>query len=70
MAVPAATPVAVPLDEPTVTVPVALLVQRPPEGEDESVVVAPSHTFMVPVMVAGVVSTVTDCDAEQLPAKV
>ena len=66
---PAATPVTAPVPEPAVAMAVLPLVQVPPDGEELNVVVAPEHTDIVPVMVDGVVLTVTDCVAKQ-PAKV
>lgn len=68
--VPAATPETTPVPEPTVAVPVFALVQVPPEGEELKVVVAPVHTDIVPVMVAGVVLTVTCLIAVHPPVRV
>jgi hypothetical protein len=47
------TPVTMPLDEPTVALPVALLVHVPPASALDSVVVAPWQTVVVPVIAAG-----------------
>lgn len=53
VAVPAPTPVTIPVDAPTVAIDVLLLVQLPtPPGLDK-VVVAPVHTVIVPVFAAG-----------------
>jgi len=56
--VPVATPVTIPDDVPTVANDVLLLVHVPPDGVLFSVVVKPTHTLGVPVIVVGVVLTV------------
>jgi len=50
---PAAIPATMPVEEPTVAVPGALLVQLPPGVRSLNVVVNPMHTCSVPVMGAG-----------------
>lgn len=57
--VPVATPVTTPEEEPTVAIPVLPLVHVPPDEVLLNVVVDPTHTFVVPVMVAGNGFTVT-----------
>ena len=57
--VPVETPVTWPVLLLTVAVPVALLVQAPPEVASVNVIVAPTHTFDDPVIAAGVDTTVT-----------
>lgn len=57
--VPAATPVTIPLVEPTVAVSKSLLLQVPPPVASVSVLVDPTQTFIVPVIVAGSGLTVT-----------
>ena len=52
-------PVTIPDDEPTVAIPVALLLQVPPAGASVNVVVNPAHTTSVPAMVPGNALTVT-----------
>ncbi len=42
-----------PDEEPTVAVPVALLLQVPPVGELAKVIVEPTHTAVGPVITAG-----------------
>jgi len=49
----AVTPVTIPEEEPTVAVPVLLLLQVPPLVLHVSVVVLPSHTAAVPLIAAG-----------------
>ena len=51
--VPAATPVTIPEELPTVAIEASLLVQLPTPPELLKVVVAPVHTVVVPVMPAG-----------------
>lgn len=63
LAVPAVTPVTMPV-EPTVAMPVLPLVHVPPPGVPVSAVVEAAHTVSVPVMV-GVVFTVTVVVAAQ-----
>lgn len=58
MALPAAIPVTRPDDEPTVAVPVALLVHTPMPVASESVVVRPWQTDAVPVIATGRALTV------------
>jgi hypothetical protein len=57
-AVPLATPVTIP-DASTVALAVLLLVHVPPDTGCPNVVVLPIHKDLVPVIVAGVASTVT-----------
>ena len=61
------TPKTVPVPDPTVATPNTVLVHVPPDGEELNVVVNPTHTVGVPVMVPGVVLTVTNCVTKQLP---
>ena len=56
--VPGITPVTIPVDDPMVALPL-LLLHVPPAGVEFKVVVKPTHTFLVPVIVDGVVFTVT-----------
>ena len=56
---PVSTPVTMPVEEPTVAVPVALLLQVPPAGISPSAVVSPWHTESVPVIADGSALTVT-----------
>ena len=51
--VPAVTPVTMPELLPTVAIPVLLLLQEPPVVLSLKVVVAPTHTVVVPVIAAG-----------------
>ena len=55
---PANTPVAMPVDEPIITLPL-LLVHVPPAGVEFNVVDAPIHILRTPVMVVGLGLTVT-----------
>jgi hypothetical protein len=57
-------PVTTPVKEPTVAIPVLLLLHTPPPGSD-SVVVKPIQTRLVPVIGAGAEITVTDKVAAQ-----
>lgn len=59
------TPLTMPVDEPTVALPL-LLVQVPPPTSVK-VVVAPAHTVVLPVMADGKVFTVTTAVAAALP---
>lgn len=59
VATPAATPVTIPVAEPIVAVPVLPLVHNPPPPASLSVVVAPIHTWVRPVIAGGSVFTVT-----------
>ena len=59
IAVPAATPDTIP-DVPIVATPVLLLAHVPPLVVDESVVVAPAHKEVVPVIAAGSALMVID----------
>lgn len=52
-------PLTIPEEDPTVATPVLLLVQVPPDTVLPSVVVAPAHALVVPVIVPGLVFTVT-----------
>ena len=54
MVLPAATPVTTPVDASTVAVAVLDDVQTPPAVRSDKVVVAPSHTEVVPVIAATV----------------
>ena len=56
--VPAATPVAIPEEEPMVATEVLLLLQLPPPASVNEVV-APTHTFTIPVINGGPGLTVT-----------
>ena len=67
MAVPADIPVTVPVVAPTVAVPAALLLQVPPLVAQASVVVAPTHIVVMPVMAAGAGFTVIGFTAVQPP---
>ena len=53
MAIPAATPVTTPVVAPTVAVDVAPQLQVPPGVISPSVVVAPAHILVAPVIAAG-----------------
>lgn len=65
MANPAATPVTTPVDEPIVATVTLLLAHVPPVLALLSVVVAPVHTDVVPVIAAGSGFTVTTIDLAQ-----
>ena len=69
VAVPEATPVTRPVVTSTVAIPVALLLQVPPERVLPRVVVKPWQTVVVPVIAEGAGSafTVSDCCAEVVP---
>jgi len=67
---PDATPVTIPDVEPTVACNGSLLVHVPPEGEELSVVVAPTHTVGLPVIAVGDAFTVTDAVCEHDVLKV
>lgn len=56
---PAATPVTVPVTEPTVATATVLLLHTPPVVAELSVVADPAHTLVVPVIAAGIALTVT-----------
>ena len=58
IAVPAPVPLTMPVDAPTVAIAVLLLVHVTPAVVVENVVVLPTQTVAVPVIAAGVVSTV------------
>ena len=62
---PPATPVTVPEDEPTVAVPVLLLLQVPPDVELVRVDVAPAQNTSVPPIAAGLGFTVAIVEVEQ-----
>ncbi len=66
MGIPAATPVTIPLPEPTVANVVLLLLQVPPPASLK-VTVAPAHTTPVPVIPAGRGFTVTTLIAVAMP---
>ena len=51
-------PVTIPVVEPILALPL-LLVHVPPAGVEFSVLVAPTHTFKVPVIAVGLAFTVT-----------
>ncbi|NCX96554.1 MAG: hypothetical protein EBX41_09150 [Chitinophagia bacterium] len=59
VAVPAATANTNPVVGLTVTTPVLLLLQVPPETVDENVAVVPAHRFCVPVIVPAEMEAVT-----------
>ena len=59
------TPLTVPDDDPTVAIAVLLLVQTPPVGDEDNVVVDPVHTESVPDIAEGAVFTVTALVAKQ-----
>lgn len=59
VAIPAVTPVTIPVDDPTVAIPGALLVHVPPVTPSLSVVARPMHTCVTPVIAVGTVFTVT-----------
>lgn len=65
--VPAATPVTIPDDDPTVAVNTSLLLHVPPLVASVSVLVSPSHTLSVPPIAAGnaFTETVTVADPVQ-----
>jgi hypothetical protein len=69
VALPAATPLTIPVAEPIVAIEVLLLLQVPPEVALFNVVVLPVHTVAVPVMVPadGVLLTVTTAVAVAVP---
>lgn len=70
LSVPAETPVTVPVPEPTDARAGLLLLHVPPEGEELSVVLPPTHTDDAPDMADGVASTVTGCVEKQPPESV
>jgi hypothetical protein len=53
IAVPAITPVTIPVREPTVAIVVLLLDQVPPPVESLNMVVEPTHTDVSPVIIGG-----------------
>ena len=59
IAVPAITPVTMPVPVPTVATPVLLLLHRPPAVTSNKATLAPSHITLVPVIAAGLGLTVT-----------
>lgn len=59
IAVPALTPLTMPVPEPTVAIAVLLLLHAPPVIVSLSVVVAPTHAVADPVIVGGNAFTVT-----------
>jgi len=59
---PEATPVTIPEEEPTVARLRSLLVHVPPDGDEVSVVVAPTQTVGLPVIADGAELTVTVAD--------
>jgi hypothetical protein len=70
VAVPGTMPITTPVVGPTVAISGALVVQVPPRGRQLSVVVNPSHTFGLPVMIPGNAYTVTVCALRQPVASV
>ena len=62
---PPATPVTIPLVEPTVAIIVLLLVHVPPVGEEPNVIVAPGHTVPGPVIEPGSAFTVIGVTTKQ-----
>lgn len=65
LSVPAATPVTIPDDEPTVANVGLLLIQLPPDVASVSVVFRPTHTLVAPPIAAGKGFTVTGADLLQ-----
>lgn len=63
--VPAAMPVANPLDEPMVAIAGAPLIHEPPEVVLVRVVVAPAHIVVVPAIAAGSGLTIIEAVARQ-----
>jgi hypothetical protein len=59
MLVPSAAPVTTPVVLPIVAVVMVVLIQVPPATASLSVIVAPTHTALGPVMAAGIVYTAT-----------
>lgn len=70
VAVPGTTPVTIPVVGPTVAMVVALDVHAPPVGVQLSVVVDPTHTFGLPVIIPGNENTVTTAVLRQLVGNV
>jgi hypothetical protein len=68
--IPAATPVTTPVADPTVANAVLLLLHVPGDEASLNVVVSPTQTFIVPVIAAGCVLTVTGFIAKQPAGKV
>lgn len=65
-AVPEAIPVTTPVED-TVPTDVLLLLQVPPAGVDERVVVVPAQMLVLPVMADGMDTTVTIADDRHPP---
>ena len=65
-AVPADSPVTIPEMGSTVPIAVLLLLHEPPIVASLSVVVSPTHTFVVPVIAATALTTVTVSDVAQV----
>ena len=65
LTLPPATPVTIPLAEPTVAIIVLLLVHVPPVGVELNVIVAPGHTVPGPVIVLGSAFTVIGVTMKQ-----
>jgi len=65
---PALAPVTIPVEDPTLAMPLLLLLHTPPEILPVKPVVRPTHTLVVP-LITGVVFTVTVNELEQ-PAAV
>ena len=65
--VPAVTPVTTPVEEPTVAIPVLLLLQLPPEVVSDKVLVEPTQTLAIPLMGLTTIAadTCTVCDVWQ-----
>jgi len=66
--VPAEIPVTIPVEDPTLAIPVALLLHTPPEEASLNVVVEPKHRDSVPVIEAGTGYTVTIIDCGLHPS--
>lgn len=64
--IPAASPVTIPEVKPTVATVGSALTHVPPAGVDDSVVVLPAHSAMLPEIGAGAAMTVTVTAAKQL----
>ena len=58
LTVPGATPVTIPVEEPTVATDILLLLHVPPERASLSVILVPAITVLLPEMVAGAALTV------------
>ncbi len=67
VAVPAATAVRKPVPATMVATPVLLLLQLPPPGNEDKVVLKPEHMAPEPVIAVGTRFTVTVCTADTVP---